>query len=224
MVVPICTFIGTDRYQCQQLCHGEMNVTARRGAPRRNEPSARERLVSTATELFYQDGIRAVGIDTVLAKCGVAKSTLYRTFSSKDELIAAVAAEQNRRFWQWWDQVEQQNAGSPRQLIEALFIGVVEQISRSTFRGCPFINLATEFPGRTHPGTAIVCANKQTVRQRLRKSSAAIGARDPVRLGDQLALLMDGAYGQAITLGTSDLQEGLLRAVAHLIDGEGAQS
>jgi AcrR family transcriptional regulator len=199
-------------------------VTARRGAPRRDEPSARERLVATATELFYQDGIRAVGIDTVLAKSGVAKSTLYRTFASKDELIAAVAAEQNRRFWQWWDQVEQQNADSPRQLVEALFIGVVEQISRSTFRGCPFINLATEFPGHTHPGTAIVCANKQTVRQRLRKLSAAMGARDPVRLGDQLALLMDGAYGQAITLGTSDLQEGLLRAVTHLIDGEGARS
>lgn len=201
-----------------------MNVTARRGAPRRDEPSARERLVATATELFYQDGIRAIGIDAVLAKSGVAKSTLYRTFASKDELIAAVAAEQNRRFWQWWDQVEQQNTDSPRQLVEALFTGVVEQISRSTFRGCPFINLATEFPDRTHPGAAIACANKQTVRQRLRKLSAAMGVRNPVRLGDQLALLMDGAYGRAITLGASDLREELLSAVAQLIDGEGAQS
>ena len=201
-----------------------MNVTARRGAPRRDEPSARERLVATATELFYQDGIRAIGIDAVLAKSGVAKSTLYRTFASKDELIAAVAAEQNRRFWQWWDQVERQNADSPRQLVEALFTGVVEQISRPTFRGCPFIDLATEFPDRTHPGAAIACANKQTVRQRLRKLSAAMGVRNPVRLGDQLALLMDGAYGRAITLGASDLREELLSAVAQLIDGEGAQS
>jgi AcrR family transcriptional regulator len=150
----------------------------------------------------------------------VAKSTLYRTFASKDELIAAVAAEQNRRFWQWWDQVEQQNADSPRQLVEALFTGVLEQISRSTFRGCPFINLAIEFPDRAHPGAAIVCANKQTVRQRFRKLSAAMGARNPIRLGDQLALLMDGAYGQAITLGASDLREELLSAVAQLIDGE----
>ena len=201
-----------------------MNVTARRGAPRRDEPSARERLVATATELFYQDGIRAIGIDAVLAKSGVAKSTLYRTFASKDELIAAVAAEQNRRFWQWWDQVERQNADSPRQLVEALFTGVVEQISRPTFRGCPFIDLATEFPDRTHPGAAIACANKQTVRQRFRELSGAMGARNPVRLGDQLALLMDGAYGQAITLGASDLREELLSAVAQLIDGEGAQS
>jgi len=197
-----------------------MNVTARRGAPRRGEPSARERLVATAVELFYQDGIRAIGIDTVLAKSGVAKSTLYRTFATKDELIAAVAAEQNQRFWQWWENIEQQNADSPRRLVEALFGGIVEQITRPTFRGCPFINLATEFPDRAHPGTEIACANKMVVRQRLRELSAAMGARDPERLGDQLALLMDGAYGQAITLGTSALKRVLLSAVTQLIDGE----
>ncbi|PZV40117.1 TetR/AcrR family transcriptional regulator [Mesorhizobium kowhaii] len=197
-----------------------MNVTARRGAPRRDEPSARDRLIATATELFYQDGIRAIGIDTVLAKSGVAKSTLYRNFGSKDELIAAVAAEQDRRFWQWWDHIEQANARSPRMVVEALFIGIVELISRPTFRGCPFINVAIEFPDRTHPGTAVACANKQTVRQRLRELSTAMGARNPARLGDQLALLMDGAYGQAVTIGTSNLREDLLSAVAKLIDGE----
>ena len=156
----------------------------------------------------------------MLAKSGVAKSTLYRTFASKDELIAAVAAEQNQRFWQWWENIEEQNADSPRQLVEALFGGIVEQITRPTFRGCPFINLATEFPDRAHSGTEIACANKEVVRQRLRELSAAMGARDPERLGDQLALLMDGAYGQAITLGTSGLRRVLLGAVTQLIDGE----
>lgn len=196
-------------------------MTAKRGAPRRGEPSARERLVATTIELFYQDGIRAIGIDTVLAKSGVAKSTLYRTFASKDELIAAVAAEQDRRFWQWWDDIARQNAESPRQLVEALFSGVVEQISRPTFRGCPFINLATEFPDRSHPGTAIACANKREVRRRLRELSAALGAPHPESLADRLALLMDGAYGQAMTLGTSNLRRELLRAALQLIDAEG---
>jgi AcrR family transcriptional regulator len=199
-------------------------MTARRGAPRRDEPSARERLIATATALFYQNGVRAIGIDAVLAKSGVAKSTLYRTFASKDELIAAVAAEQNQQFWQWWDRIEQENSDSPRRLIEALFAGVVEQISLPTFRGCPFINMATEFPDPGHPGTAIACANKQELRQRLRTLSAAMGARAPVRLGGQLALLMDGAYGQAITFGTSELRENLLGAVARLIDAEVNQS
>ena len=197
-----------------------MKLTAKRGAPRRDEPSARERLVATATELFYEDGIRAIGIDAVLAKSGVAKSTLYRTFASKDELIAAVAAEQDQRFWRWWDGIEQQNAGSPRQLVEALFGGIVEQISRPSFRGCPFINLATEFPNHAHPGTAIACANKREVRRRLRELCAAMGAREPLRLADQLALLIDGAYGQAVTLGVMDLRSELLDAAMQLIDAQ----
>src|SRR6478752_10491649 len=87
----------------------------RRGAPRRGEPSARERLVETAIELFYQEGIRAIGIDTVVERSGVSKSSLYRTFASKDELIAAFAEEQNRRFWQWWDETMERNPGQPRQ-------------------------------------------------------------------------------------------------------------
>ena len=77
--------------------------TSRRGAPRRGDPSARERLIQTAIELFYQQGVRAIGIETVLVRSGVSKSSLYRTFASKEELIAAFAEEQNRRYWQWWD-------------------------------------------------------------------------------------------------------------------------
>ena len=132
----------------------------RRGAPRRGEPSARERLIETAIELFYQEGIRAIGIDMVVARSGVSKSSLYRTFASKEELIAAFAEEQNRRFWQWWNETTTRHAGAPRKQIEALFDGIAEQIANPQFRGCPFINLATEFPDRQHTGTAIACANK----------------------------------------------------------------
>ena len=69
-------------------------TTTRRGAPRRGEPSARERLIETAIELFYQEGIRAIGIDTLVARSGLSKSSLYRTFAYKEELIAAFAEEQ----------------------------------------------------------------------------------------------------------------------------------
>src|SRR6478609_289910 len=94
--------------------------TSRRGAPRRGEPSARERLVETAIELFYQEGIRAIGIDTVVARSGVSKSSLYRTFASKDDLIAAFAEEENKRFWQWWDEIVERHAGAPSQQITSL--------------------------------------------------------------------------------------------------------
>src|SRR6478752_4598114 len=192
----------------------------RRGAPRRDEPSAHARLVETATELFYQEGIRAIGIDTVVARSGVSKSSLYRTFASKNDLIAAFAEEQNRRFWQWWDETMERNPGQPRQQIEALFESVAVQIANPQFRGCPFINLATEFPDRQHPGMAIACTNKKEVCKRLRGMARDLGARDPRQLGDQLALLIDGAYSHAVTLGAASLRRELIETAKLLIDAQ----
>src|ERR1700761_2049972 len=108
------TFIGNDLFFCQGIdrrrAQAMSTTPRRRGAPRRDEPSARSRLIETATELFYQEGIRAIGIDTVVARSGVSKSSLYRTFASKDELIAAFAEEENWQFWQWWDGIVQRHA------------------------------------------------------------------------------------------------------------------
>lgn len=199
---------------------GMSTATTRRGAPRRGEPSARERLIKTATELFYQEGIRAIGIDTVVARAGVSKSSLYRTFASKEELIAAFAEEQNRRFWQWWDETTARHVGAPRRQIEALFEAIPEQLANPQFRGCPFINLATEFPDRRHPGTAIARTNKREVRKRLRILARALGARDPRQLSDQLALLIDGAYSHAITLGAASLRREIIEMAKLFIDAQ----
>jgi AcrR family transcriptional regulator len=198
-------------------------TVTRRGAPRRGEPSARERLIEIATELFYQEGIRAIGIDTVVARSGVSKSSLYRTFASKDELVAAFAEEQNRRFWLWWEETIERHDGAPREQIEALFEGVAGQIANPQFRGCPFVNLATEFPDRQHRGTEIACNNKKEVCRRLRVLSRALGARDPHQLGDQLALLIDGAYGHAVTLGAAGLRRELIKMAKLLIDAQVGQ-
>jgi AcrR family transcriptional regulator len=192
----------------------------RRGAPRRDEPSARARLVETATELFYQEGIRAVGIDAVVARSGVSKSSLYRTFASKDELIAAFAESEDQRFWQWWDETVKRHAGAPSRQVRALLEGIGDQIASPHFRGCPFINLANEFPDRQHPGTAVACANKQEMRERLRAIARALGVRNPQRLGDQLALLIDGAYGHAVTLGPDGLKRELIDTAKVLIDAQ----
>jgi AcrR family transcriptional regulator len=190
----------------------------RRGAPKRGEPSARERLIEIATELFYREGVRAIGIDAVVARSGVSKSSLYRTFESKDELIAAFAAEQDRRYWNWWASVVAPHVGNPRMQIEAIFKALAAQISNPRFRGCPFINLATEIPDRQHPGTAIACANKEEVRRRLRALSSDLAVRNPRRLGDRLALIIDGAYGRAVTLGPARLERELLEMVGLMID------
>src|SRR6266851_754291 len=105
----------------------------RRGAPPKGEVSARERILATACELFYREGIRAVGVDTVVERSGVSKTSLYRLFDSKDALIAAFAAEQDRLFWARWDRTEEQHAGDPRALLEAQLSGVADRIGRPAF-------------------------------------------------------------------------------------------
>jgi len=223
----MCPIIGTDLslLSTTTLSRGKLrqphvNTTKRRGAPRRDEPTARERLIDAVCELFYRDGVRAVGVDTVAERSGVSKSSLYRTFASKDELIAAFAEDQNRRYWEWWDQTIQAHQGAPRRQIEALFAGVAQQIGQPNFRGCPFINLAAELADPQHPARAITCGNKQEVRARLRRLSRELGAREPERLGDRLSLLMDGAYGRTLTLGAKGLQRELLEMAKLLIDAQ----
>src|ERR1700722_17467269 len=120
----------------------EPGVRRRRGAPPKGEASARERIIATASKLFYRDGIRAIGVDTVVEQSGVSKTSLYRVSESKDALIAALAAEQDRLFWARWDQIEKQHADDPRTLLEAELSGIAERIGRPAFRGCPFFNLA----------------------------------------------------------------------------------
>src|SRR5271168_1097641 len=124
--------------ECEELADMKVVARPRRGAPPKGEVSARERILATASELFYREGIRAIGVDTVVEQSGVSKTSLYRLFDSKDALIAAFATEKDRLFWAWWDRMEKQHADDPRALLEALLSGVAEKIGRPAYRGCPF--------------------------------------------------------------------------------------
>src|SRR5260370_5070077 len=149
-----------------------------RGAPQKGEVSARERILARASELFYREGIRAIGVDTVVEQSGVSKTSLYRLFDSKDALIAAFAAEKDRLFWAWWDRVEEQHADDPRSLLEPLLSGIAQRIGHSAYRGCPFLNLATEFPDDNHPGRVVARANKEAMRAPPPTIVPKIGASD----------------------------------------------
>jgi AcrR family transcriptional regulator len=189
----------------------------RRGAPLKGEPSARERILKTASELFYQQGIRAIGIDTVIAESGVSKASLYRTFDSKDELIAAFVTDRDRLFWIWWDKIAAKHGDDPRMLLDTLLAGVAEQIGRTRYRGCPFLNAATEFPDDTHPGRVVARANKDELLARLTALCRCIGVSDPVRGGAQLFLLINGAYAAGQMASNIDLASNLIDAAGRLI-------
>ncbi len=189
----------------------------RRGAPPKGEVSARERILATASELFYREGIRAIGVDTVVEQSGVSKTSLYRLFESKDALIAAFATEKDRLFWAWWDHMEAQHARDPRALLEALLSGIAQRIGHPAFRGCPFLNLATEFPDDDHPGRVIARGNKEEMRARLVTIVARLGARDPDRTAFQMTLLINGAYVTGLMAEPADLRGDLVDAAMKLL-------
>src|SRR6202795_1289624 len=189
----------------------------RRGAPPKGEVSARERILATASELFYREGVRAVGVDTVVERSGVSKTSLYRLFDSKDALIAAFAAEKDRLFWAWWECVEEEHAGDPRALLEALLSGIAEKIGRPAYRGCPFLNLATEFPDQNHPGRVIARDNKEEMRARLATIVAKLGVSDPNRTASQIALIINGAFVTGLMAEPDDLRDELVDAAMKLL-------
>jgi AcrR family transcriptional regulator len=194
-----------------------LGVRPRRGAPRKGEPTARERILAAASRLFYQEGIRAIGIDTVIAESGVAKATFYRTFDSKDALIEAFVAERDRLFWIWWDTTVKKHGDDPCALLDALLVGVARQIKQADYRGCPFLNTATEFPDNTHPGPVVARANKDELRTRLTALCTRIGVTNPERVGAQLFLLINGAYAAGQMASDTDLPSTLVEAAHSLI-------
>src|ERR1700751_2195705 len=195
----------------------EAEARPRRGAPPKGEVSARERILATASELFYREGIRAIGVDTVVERSGVSKTSLYRLFESKDALIAAVAAEQDRSFWAWWDRLEQRHADDPRALLDALLSGIAKRMGHPAFRGCPLLNLATEFPDDNHPGRVVARANKEEMRARLGRIVAKLGASNPNRTASQIALIINGAYVTGLMAEPADLRGDLVEAAMKLL-------
>jgi AcrR family transcriptional regulator len=195
----------------------EARTRPRRGAPPKGEVSARERILATASELFYHEGIRAIGVDTVVERSGVSKTSLYRLFESKDALIAAFAAEQDRLFWAWWDRMEEQHADDPRALLDALLSGIAKRIGRPAYRGCPFLNLAAEFPDDNHPGRVVARRNKEEMRARLAAILGKLGAGDPHRTASQIALIINGAYVTGLMTEPADLSGDLIDAAIKLL-------
>jgi AcrR family transcriptional regulator len=181
------------------------------------EPSARERILATANKLFYREGIRSIGIDTVIAASGVAKASLYRHFASKDALIEAYAAERNRAYWAWWDGIASQHPDDARALLDALLTGIAQQIRHPAFRGCPFLNLVTEFPSADYPGWIIAKSNKDDLKSRLSSICANIGTPDHDSASGQLLLLINGAYSTGWMATDIDLPSNLREAAARVI-------
>lgn len=158
------------------------------------EGDVRERILRCASELFYKEGVRAVGVDLIVARSGVAKTSLYRYFPTKDALVAAFLQEEDAHFWSCWDQAAADANGDAKTELHLQLRWIAERLGRDNYRGCPQLNVAAEFADPGHPARLIAKAHKEELRRRLAAIAARLRARAPERLGLQLALLINGAF------------------------------
>lgn len=176
----------------------------------------RERILETASGLFYRRGVRAVGVDLVVEEAGVAKTSLYRHFRTKDELIAAFLAREDEDFWSTWDRVAEREQYDAARELEAHLEWIAEHIGRPHYRGCPQLNVAAEFPDRDHPARKVAAAHKRELRRRLEGIAARLGVPDPDELGGQLSLLINGAFVSSQVLSPGEATH-LLRGSAQAL-------
>lgn len=159
--------------------------------------SAKERILQVATDLFYREGIRAVGIDRIIAESGVAKASFYRNFATKDDLIVAYLEQKHERSMSRLDEAQSLYPNDPIAQLIHLFRLEGERMRKPEYRGCPFVNAAVEFPDTSHPAHIAVVNCRRELWDHIRKLARAAGARDPESLTVQLEMLYSGAVVMA---------------------------
>lgn len=179
---------------------------------------ARERLLQTAIRLFGEEGIRATGIDRLLAEAGVAKMTLYKHFGSKDDLVVAALRRKDELFRETFAAMVGLRT-DPRARLLGVFDALERWFSREDYRGCLFLNAAAELADCECCGREAIAEHKAWVLGQLRTLAGEAGAGDPGALADQLMLLFEGAIVRSYVTGRPDVARDARRAAAVLLDG-----
>lgn len=188
------------------------------GAASRRAAPAADRIRRSARDLFYHRGIRAVGVDAIVAEAGVTKPSLYRSFPSKDELAASYLRDYDAEFWGRFDEAVAAHPDDPRAQVLAFFARVAERAaSIPGYRGCGLTNAAVEYPEPDNPARLVSVANKRRLRERLAEMARGMGARQPELLGDGLLLLLEGAYVSSQLFGVGGPAMHLRQAADQLI-------
>ena len=180
-------------------------------------PDVRQRILDTASTLFYERGVRAVGVDLVVDESGVAKTSLYRHFRTKDDLIVAFLEREDVEFWGQWDDVAARHADDPAGEIEAHMRWIGKRLARANYRGCPQINVAAEFAEADHPAREVSRQHMLAMRKRLAELARRLGAARPSDLAAQLGLLINGAFVSASLLAPDEATRVLLASARAML-------
>jgi AcrR family transcriptional regulator len=192
------------------------------GSPRAPERSeARERLLATASALFYREGIRAVGVERILAEAPATRATFYRHFPSKDDLVVAYLRRVDAR-----DRAEAEAvidaAPSPADALRALGAAVADDLTRLEFRGCAFVKAAAEYPDPADPVRQVVLEHRSWYEATLTELFTGVFGNSPRRgepghAAQHFVMMRDGAMTGAHLDGVESVRAGFLRGVEGLL-------
>jgi AcrR family transcriptional regulator len=182
------------------------------------KPKAAERIRRTARELFYREGIRAIGVEEIVTRAGVTKPSLYRSYASKDELAAEYLRDYEVAFWKVFEAGADTHVGDARGQLMAYVEGLAHRATQPGYRGCGLTNAVVEYPGDDHPARRVAEEHKHKLRERLAELSAKMGAKDPALLADGLLLLLEGTYASGQLFGAHGPAESLIKVANQLID------
>lgn len=165
----------------------------------------RERLIRSALDLFGTGGFHATGIDTILSRSKVSKTTLYRHFRSKDELIIATLRKRDEEFRNWFMQNIDHLDAKPIEKLLMVFDVYKEWAEEPKFNGCIFAKASAEFPSTDSPIHRICIEHKRLMIRYLKALSVSINVKDPDELAEQIMILLDGATVSAQITGQSSV-------------------
>src|SRR3954462_6253595 len=187
---------------------------------KRETSEARQRILETADRLFYQDGIRAVGIDRIIAEAGVAKMSLYKHFPSKDDLILAVLQHREQGVLEFFRSAMERHAKKLKTPLRAFFAALKDFFESPGFRGCPFQNAAVELADPTHPGSEFVRGHKQRFSEFLRGLVEETMGKAAARVAPAVSVLVEGAIVTAVIQGKPDAADVARDAALKLVSNE----
>src|SRR3954454_24955882 len=171
----------------------------------------RDRILAAAGDLFYRQGIRAVGVEAIAEAAGTNKMTLYRHFASKDELVAEYLRQSAKGADACWSKLEEAYPGDPLAQLRAWLKEMAAHVANADERGCPLVNAAVELPEKGHPARRVIEESKATQRSRLILLCGASGLCEPEMLADELHLLLEGARVTSQSVGSDGLDARLIR-------------
>ena len=163
-----------------------------------DDETARGRLLSAATRLFCKNGINATGIDAIINEAGTAKTTLYKLFGSKTNLVHVVLETEGKQWREWFIDAIESGGGSAQTKLARIFPALKDWFRQERFYGCPFINAVGEHDKDQKQLRAIAMRHKKVVLSYIEGLAGEMGAAEPTVLAHQLALLMDGAIVAAM--------------------------